>query len=763
MRTDQLEVSRRRFMVTTGLVGGGLALGIASNVRSPLAQTLGTNIRPWVAPPGAEGVEVNQWIVIAPDDTITIRVNTVEAGNGSLTASPMMVCEELECDWSKVRSEYASASRNFAQPGVYGRITFAASLQVRSNREMLQTAGASARERLKLAAAQQWNVPVAEIEAKNSVLTHTPTGRKLRYGEVAAKAALVRLEREPAIKTPDKYTFAGKALVKRFDTPAKVNGSAVYGIDVRVPDMLYAAIRQSPVPGGVVLSYDKNAVANRPGVRAVLDIGGPARDRTSANVVRNRFASTDGVQRSRMPSAVVVVADTYWQAKSALDILPVEWNDGPGAGMSTEDFNRKTAALLDQPGHIARRAGDFAAGMRSAKKTVEGTYEVPYLEHATMEPLNATANVTADRVEVWGSIQDGDLALLTAAEEANIAPEKVFINATFLGGGFGRRYLTDDVREAVAVSKAVQRPVMVVWSREETMRQGFYRPFHAAKLRAGIGDDGMPVAWFTRVVNDSLQAKINPEAFFKNGGVDNGALGNMLNPPYALPNFLAEYHLLPTHIRVTWMRQPADGTIFMMESFVDEVATVSGRDPVEYRRTLLKNATDPGWLTVLNEVAAKSQWGKPLPQGTAQGFGIGTSAGTICAVVTEVSVGKNGDAKVNKVDIAFDSGHIINRSDVEHQLIGATVDALNRTFYSEITVRNGKIVQGNFDDYPLVRIDEMPPMSIHYGGLTGGTKWGGVGEETIGQTEAAVCNAIFRATGKRIRSLPLKNHDLSWT
>ncbi len=739
--TNRLETNRRQFVITTAAIGGGLAIGIGIE---PASAQFKMNPRPDQAPPqAARGPELTAWMTIAPDDTIIVRASKSEMGNDAVTYMPMIICEELECDWSKIRVEFADPNRNAVEK-VYESMRTVGSQGVRTSREFLQKAGARAREMLKTAAAAEWNVPVTEIDAKKSVLTHRPTGRTLRFGEMAQKASAVKLATEPTIKTPDQYTFLGKEPVPRLDTPLKVNGSAVYGIDITVPNMVNAAIRHSPVHGGKLKSFDLAAIKDRPGVITAVPVRGT------------------GIR-----DAVAVVADTYWNAKTALDVMPIEWDDGAGGNSDTKSIFDAALKLLDQPGNVAVKNGDVEATMKDATKVLDATYQIPYLDHATMEPLSAVAHVTADKIDVWVGTQDADAATTGAAETGGMKPAQVFVHNLFLGGGFGRRSNPETTREAVVVSKAVGRPAKVTWSREETTRQGQYRPMAVTRFRAGLGANGMPLAWLSRTVSDSRTAKLTPAAFEQAKQIDNSALGSMSGMVnyYSVPNLQVEYKASQTHLELGFWRAPSGAqSTYFVESFVDELAVAAGKDPGEYRRALLANAKDPGYLKVLNDMMDKSGWGKQtFPAGTAQGMAICESAGTIVGMVIQVTMSKEGGVKLDKVHVAFDSGNIINKNDIEAQMEGQVVMAHTALMYGEINIRKGRVVEGNFDDYQMMRIDEMPQVITSYGGLTGGTKWGGIGEASLPVVFPAITNAIFKITGKRIRELPLKNHDLSWS
>lgn len=735
MRSANMD--RRQFIVTAVAMGGGLAIGLAPQ-----------HARADAANPGAGEVELNAWLAITVDGAVILRTPKGEAGNGTNSSMVMYLSEELGCDPTQVRLEAAQVNRDFREDGVYsaqgGHETWFAG---RSNelRELVQQVGASARERLKAAAAAQWRVPAAELVSKDRAILHPATGRTLGYGALAAAAAAVVLTQEPAIKTPDQWTLLGKTSVRQLNALSKVNGSGIYGIDVRVPGMLYAAIAHAPSQGASLRSFNPSAVEKMPGVVKVLALGTGA-DR-----------STPATFQSRLRHAVVVVADHYWAARKAIDALPIDWDEGPLAQASSEGYREQYLAKLDLPGKVALNTGDNAAAMQGATRVVEAVYESPYLEHAPMEPLNATAHVTADRVDLWVSTQQQETARRVAAEESGLGEDKVFLHPVMVGGQFGRRNHNDETRQAVAIAKAVGRPVKLIWSREEMTRQGRYRPNAVTKFRAALGADGLPNAWFVRQVSHSFQLQQDPSF----DGFDVIAMRPLSTEnAYMIDNSLIEFHAMVTNVMAHSFRGSGSG--FQLESFIDEIAHAGGKDPVELRRWLLRNAKDPGWLRVLNEVAEKSEWGKPLPRGRAQGMAMVLDHGNINAQVAEVSVSPEGVVKVHSIDVAFDCGHVINPDGVRAQMEGGILFGLSNTLREEITIDKGRVVQGNFDDYPLLRIAEAPVVRVHFGGNTGGDKCEPCGEAPVPPVTPAVCNAIFRATGKRIRSFPLSKHDLSW-
>jgi isoquinoline 1-oxidoreductase beta subunit len=760
------EMSRREFVVTAATVGGGLALGLSfpkSDARRA-ADTAKISARPWESLAGKADIEVGPWLVISPDDTVTIRVGQSEMGQGVITSCAKMLAEELECDWSKVRAEYVSVNRHFRENRVYKRLVTTSSSSVRLGRPYLQQAGASARERLMAAAAQTWGVPRAELTVKESVITHKPTGRTLRYGQVAQKAAAIKLAAEPNIKTPDQYTLIKKP-TKLLDAPLKVDGSATYGIDVRVPGMLFAAVKASPVFKGKVKRYDADAVKNRPGVHSVVEFSG-----------------------EDIEAGVAVVADNYWHARTALDAMPIEWDEGTHGSDNSAGFFQISRAVLDEPGaKVVTNVGDPEAVLKNASQVVEAVYEVPYLDHTVMEPFNCTAQVIADRVEIWVGSQDPENATIDAAKVAGVPVENIYLHNCFLGGGFGRRGNQDDVRQAVAIAKQLDgRPVKVIWSREETTRHGCYRPMRVSRFRAALGPDGMPLSWHTRVVGmdeDVFGAKLvaaegNLAPHTRNGGMpepgDEQLIRGLHQLPYQVPNQLFDYHLRKTHVPTgPWTSVGRSQNEFFLETFVDELAHAAGKDPYQYRRALLQSNPDSrfskSWIQVLSAVAEKTDWGRQLPAGTGMGIAIGDSRRlsrkeiTICAAVATVSVSKKGEVRVERFDVAMDTGpFLVNPLAAERQVEMQVSMGLAAALRQEITIEKGRVVQSNFDDFPLLRRAEMPEIGVHWVRATD-DPIAGIGEEIIGWVAPAVCNAIFAAMGKRIRSLPLKNHDLSWT
>jgi isoquinoline 1-oxidoreductase beta subunit len=666
--------------------------------------------------------EINAWVVIQPDDTVIIRYGRAEMGQGSFTALPQIVAEELECDWAFVKPEYASANRNFKENRVYGTLSTGGSRAVREQGQIVQQAGASARERLIAAAAARWNVPNTECAAAMSKVTHTPTGRTFRFGELAQEAAAIKLEKEPALKRPDQYKFIGRRL-PRLDVPLKINGAAKFGIDLEVPGMVRAAIIKTPVFGGTVKSVDESAIAGRRG----------------------------GLQVVRLPNAVAVVGDRYYRAQQALNALKIEWEVGAAGATNSAQFRREYVEALDQPGANARHDGNVDAAMASAAKTIEATYDVPIIAHAPMEPLNAIAHVQADRVDVWVGTQNADVALQLAAQASGIAPEKVYIHNTFSGGGFGRRLGPDEVAQAVAISKAVGKPVKLVWTREEEIRQGRYRTQAAIRFKAGFAADGTPIALDMR----NSAGSSNPANV--RDGIDPQTIQGLFNTAYKLPNLRVVSILKNTHVPLGPWRAPGHAqNVFFIESFIDEMAVASGKDPVQLRRELLAHRND--FQQLIDVLVEKSDWGKPMPAGKGRGVAMHESYESLVGMVAEVAI-VNNEVKVERVVIACDCGTVVNPRGVENQLEGGMIYGLSAALFGEITIKDGRVEQGNFDTYPVVTLKDAPKTEV-YISPTPGKRWGGVGEPGATMIQPAVTNAIFAATGRRLRSLPIRGQDL---
>ncbi|HVT53881.1 MAG TPA: xanthine dehydrogenase family protein molybdopterin-binding subunit [Dongiaceae bacterium] len=724
MTVIRKHLTRRRFLVVSASAAGGLAVGFAMPAA---AETSAVSAQPWDEIPG--GQEVNAWLVIEPDDSVVIRVAKSEMGEGIFTALPMIVAEELGCDWSKVKAEYASANRNLRESNIYQRMGTGGSSSVRRSREYLQQAGASARVRLIQAAAAKWNVPPESCSVKDGQVIHAASNRTLGFGALAADAAKITLAAEPAIKTPDQFTLIGKPLA-RLDTAPKLDGSAKFGIDTRLPDMLYAAVVTCPVFGGTVKSYDDGAIKAKRGIVSVVPI----------------------------PGGLAVVADRFWRAKEAALALKVDWAEGPAAKTDSAQFAAEYRAALDGDLAVAVKNGDVAAGLGSGKK-VELLYEVPHLAHAPMEPLNCTAHVQADRIDVWMGTQDPDGALKRAAKAAGIAPENVYIHNCFLGGGFGRRAINDELEQAVLVSKAVGKPVKLVWTREEDIRHDRYRPQAAIRFEASLADDGSINGLHAKTAVGSIQRSLGVSTV--PSGVEPSAVEGLANLPYKVSALEVDCILKNTHVPVMfWRSVGSSQNAFAMESFIDELAHAAGQDPYRYRRKLLEGKAD--FIAVLDTLAEKGDWSKPMPKGSGRGIAIHESFGTIVGEIVEASVDAKGVLKIGRVVAAVDCGHVVNPLTVAMQIESGVVYGLSAALFGAITIKDGAVEQGNFDQYQVARMADTPPIETHLV-LSGGAKWGGIGEPGTPPIAPALCNAIFAATGKRIRSLPIMNTDLSGT
>ena len=720
-------LSRRHFILTAVTATGGFVIGVGAMPRAAGAATVG------VAPGSDENAyspnDIDAWIAIDPDDSILIRYQRSEMGQGSMTALPMMIAEELQCDWSKVRIEYASPNRNLRENKVYGPMFSHGSMSVRTSQKKVQQVGASARERLIAAAAARWNVPASECSAAQSVVIHKPSGQSLRFGELAADAAKITLAAEPAIKTPAQFTFIPKPL-PRVDVVHKTDGSGKFGIDAQVPGMVFAAITACPVPGGKLKSVDDSVLDGAPGVLKVV----------------------------KLPNAVAVVAtDTYWRAKRALSRLQPEWDVGAAGKVDSDKLSQMFRAALNEPMLTARNDGNVDQVFSGAAKTFEAIYETPYLSHSPMEPMNATVNLQPDRLDVWVGTQDAGEALEAAAKASDLKPEQVYVHNGFLGGGFGRRDANDEVKQAIAIAKVVQRPVKLVWTREEDTRQDKFRPHAVVGFKAAVGADGMPTAWSMRVVTSSIFDSVGiPRPVNK---VEPQTVAGLADNGYNVPNMRVESLVKNTHLPVWFWRAPgANQHVFAIESFLDEMAAAGGIDPYRMRRKLLEGKAD--WLKVLDTVAEKGDWGKPLPKGSGRGIAICTDCDSLCAQVAEVTVKPDGQVKVNRVTVALDTRYMVNPLTIAEQAEGAVIYGLTAALYGKITIKDGAPVQGNFDTYRMVRLAEAPKIDVHLV-PSGGRIWGGAGEPATPPIPAAVANAIFAATGKRLRSLPISDHDLT--
>jgi len=674
----------------------------------------------------------NAWLRIGADDVVTLTVDKSEMGQGSQTGLAMILAEELEADWAKVR--LGPVPENPA--GWSRRMSTGGSTAIRTSWDPLRKAGATAREMLISAAAATWNVDRSTCHAEQGVVIHTPTKRQLPYGKLAARAAQVPVPSDAPLKDPKDFRLLGTR-APRLDTPAKVDGSAVFGIDVTVPEMLIASIERCPVFGGMLKRYDGAKAEALPGVRAVVALE------------PSPWTGRGGAWAAGCAAGVAVVADTYWHAVQGRRALEIEWDEGEAATLGSDGIRAEFARLAEQAGVEARKTGDAEAALAAATQRVEAIYEVPFLHHATMEPMNCTAHVRANGCDVWAPTQNQTRAQEVAAELTGLSKDRVRVHTTFLGGGFGRRLEPDFVAEAVRVSQAVGAPVKVIWSREDDVQHGFYRPATYNKFTAGLDAAGAPVAWSHRIVAPPILLKFGP----LDKGIDRTLIDGAANLPYAIPNVLVDQvamDLLPVP-RGFWRSVGISQNAFVTECFFDEVAVAAKQDPFELRRQLLKDK--PRHLRTLELAAEKAGWGSPLPSGRSRGIAIAEWAPTVCAQVAEVSVSADGSVRVHRVVCAVDCGPTVNVGQIEAQLQGGIVYGLTAALYGEITIERGRVKQSNFTDYPMMHINEMPVVEVHV--VPSDDKQGGIGEPSVGPIAPAVCNAIFAATGKRVRRLPV--------
>jgi isoquinoline 1-oxidoreductase beta subunit len=720
-------LSRREFVVGSAAVGG-LALGF--NVPSGIGRAR--------AQGAAGGAEVNAWVVVRPDDTCVIRIARAEMGQGTLTGLAQLVAEELECDWKKVVVERITAHDNYARKRVWGDMATGGSRGIRGSQDYVRRGGAVARTMLLQAAADEWKVPVGELKVADGIIAHEASGRSTSYGKVAAAAAQLTPPDAKSIKLkePKDWKIAGKPM-KRLDTPDKLDGSKVYAIDVKLPGMLNAAIKDCPVYGGKLKSFDEAKIAGLPGAPRVVRVG---------------------------DSAVAVVADTWWRAKSALEALPIVWDEGPNASQSSETIaEHLKEGLTAKETNGERQNGDAPKAIAGAAKKVEAVYATPFLAHACMEPMNATVRLSSDKAEVWVATQNAEASLAALSDSTGLPLEKCQVYAHDLGGGFGRRGGAQDfVRKAAAIAKQIpDTPIKLIWSREEDIAHDIFRPISQCKLTAGLDEAGNLVGLHVRVSGQSINAYANPAAI--KDGKDQRQLQGFWEQPgdaqlgYTVPNLLIEYAMRNTHVPVgPWRGVNTNQNGVYMECFMDEVARAAGKDPLEFRRALMSK--HPKHLAVLNAAAEKGDWGKPLPPGVHRGIAQFMGYGSYSAATAEVSVSPEGKLKIHRMVLALDCGHAVNPDQIAAQVEGSVAYGLSATLYGEHTVKEGRVQEVNFDTYEILRLAEMPKVETVL--VPTHDFWGGVGEPTICVVAPAVLNAIHAATGKPVRSLPLKNVKL---
>ncbi len=689
--------TRREFLQVTAATGSAFILGFNSETAFSQA---------------GKATEVNAWIVVEPNDRVIIRYARSEMGQGSMTSAAQLVAEELECDWAKVRVEYAETNAQVLRKRPWGDMAAVGSRTIRQSQQYLRQAGATARTMLVSAAAQAWGVPEAECSAAGGVITHGPSKRKTSFGKVAAAAAKLEAPKEVKLKDPKEWKVIGKP-IPRVDIPDTVMGRQRYGIDAQLPGMAYAAIAQCPVFGGRLKSANGAKIAGRRGVIQVIP----------------------------MEDFVAVVADNWWRAKEALRDLPIEWEPGPAANSSSASIEQLLRAGLDSPTDVvsALKKGDAATAMTGAARVIEAEYFTPYLAHATLEPMGCTALIKDGRVDVWTSTQNAEATHAVAAAVAGVPLENVYVHRVQLGGGFGRRGGSQDfVRQGVAIAKVMPgTPVKLLWTREEDTQHDFYRPISLTRFKAGLDVAGRPVAWQSRVVAPSIIATLLKLPLKE--GIDPQAVASFADQPYEIANVNVEYAQRNPHVPVGFWRTVGHSqNPFMRECFVDELAHAAGKDPYEYRRSLLSGTS--------KELL-------PLPAGVFRGIATTEAYGSYTAVVAELAVSPVGVVDIKRLVLGVDPGYVVNPDNVIAQMQGSAVFMLTAMFWGDITIKEGRVEQSNFHDYRMMRLREMPKVEVVLA-PTGGF-WGGIGEPGQASIAPAICNAIFAASGKRVRSLPL--------
>jgi len=707
--TNNRHISRRNFLKVSATGGAVLFSVCIPGLRG--AATL----------EAANGVfEPNVWVKIGADDSTTITLSMLEMGQGVMTSMPMLVAEELDLDWNKVKTVWAPADPRYGNPNFGGAQLTAGSNSVRGMWKLLREAGASARSMLITAAAQTWNVPENTCTTDKGEVIHAASNRRLRYGALVDKAAVVPVPKTVSLKSPKDFKIAGKSL-PRLDIPEKVNGTAGFGLDVQRPGMLIARVVRCPVFGGKVASFNADKAKALPGVRNVVKIS----------------------------SGIAVVADNYWAASKGVEALVVTWDEGPLKTLNSADIMKKYVALAEQPGKVARNDGDAPIALKGNAKSIERSFELPFLAHATMEPMNCTADVRANSCDVWVPTQGQTASHEAAMAASGLKADAVSIHTTYLGGGFGRRGEADFVTDAVETSKAVGKPVKVVWTREDDMQHDYYRPVTYLKMSGALDASGKPTVFMQRIVQQSLLKKLGS---LPPDGVDRISVDGSATLPYDIPNIRVEYTETDPGIPYGFWRSVGCSVQgYVVEAFIDEMAKAAGKDPYQFRRDLL--GKQPRHRAVLDLVAEKSGWTKPLPAGRGRGIAMMEAFGSILAQVAEVSVTNNA-VKVHKVWCAVDCGWVINPDTVKAQMEGGTLFGLTAALKGEITIQNGRVVQRHFNDYPVIRHNEAPEVEVH---LVSSTETpGGIGEPSTAIAAGALVNAVAAVTGKRIYKLPIR-------
>ncbi|MCX7054873.1 MAG: xanthine dehydrogenase family protein molybdopterin-binding subunit [Proteobacteria bacterium] len=702
--------TRRDFLKGSAAATGALVIGFTLPMTSRFAQAAAA------ATPGA-GFAPNAFLRIAASGQVTVICGLSEMGQGVHMGIASLVAEELDADWKSVQLEQAPVDKAYNNP-LFGMQATGGSTAIRGHYEPMRKAGAAAREMLVAAAATQWGVGADRCRTQDGRVMG-PDGKSAGYGELVAAASKLPVPQNPTLKDPGDFRILGKGLT-RIDTPSKVNGSAGFGIDVKVPGLLTAVMVHAPVPGAKIVSVDDAAAKAIPGVKQVVQI----------------------------PQGVAVLADGYWTALKGRDALVVKWDDGPLGSLSSEGISKLLIDATTKPGAVARNEGDVSVAVA---KTIEAVYEAPYLAHACMEPMNCTAWVRAGEAEVWAPTQGPGPHQGIVAQLTGLPPEKVQVHTTYLGGGFGRRFAPDFIIASTLISKAAGAPVKLVYTREDDMRGWYYRPASVTRFTAGLDKDGNPVSLTARVASPALSIAAGFATELPKG-IDEAAVEGIGDMLYAFPNLRVEYARVEPGIPPWFWRSVGHSqNVYFIEAFIDEVAAAAGKDPVEFRRSLLSK--QPRLRGVLDLAAQKVGWGSPLPQGVHRGVAITTCFGSFVAQVAEVAMGANGKPRVQRIVAAVDCGRTVNPDVIHRQVEGAIAYGLSAAMYEKITFKNGRVEQSNFNDYPMLRIDEMPKVEVHIVPSTEAP--GGIGEPGLPAATPAVINAIFAATGKRVRTLPI--------
>lgn len=730
--TSNTSISRRQFLINSSVVAGGLAIGfdLTGDGSFAVAGTPGNPSAPLSTP------ELGAWVVVKPNDDVIVRIVKSEMGQGTITGLAQLVAEELECDWSKVSYEYPTPGEDLKRKQVWGSFSTGGSRGIRQSEQYVRKGGAAARMMLIQAAANQWGVPVTECIALNSVITHQPSGRKLTYGKVSSAASRLPVPKEITLKDPKDWKLIGKSIPRIDDMVGKVTGKQVYGIDFKLPGMLVATINECPVFGGKVKSFDPAKALQIKGVKKVVPVG---------------------------ETAVAVIADTFWHAKTAMALVNIQWDFGPNSRVTSASIKAVLEDGLNaKSAYVRNQVGDVKTAISKASKTLESTYFFPFLNHATLEPMNATAKWTADRCEVWVPTQNAQNSMAAVMRASELPADKCDIYKINIGGGFGRRGSHQDYTvQSVLIAKQMPgTPIKLIWTREEDMTQGRYHPVMMGKLTASFDSSKNVTGLHMRLSGQSILASTSPSTLEANKGLDPEVFQGLDGEGqhafgYQFPNLLIDHAMRNTHVPPGfWRGVNVNQNAIFLETFIDEMADYVGMDPLDFRLQYLKNS--PRSINVLNAVADGINWKQPAPKGIFRGIAQMKSYGSYAAAACELSVGNSNQVKIHRIVASLDPGYAVNPAQIERQTSGSFVFGLSALFEEEITIDGGRVQQKNFNDFNSMRISQMPKVEtiILQGG---GKEWGGVGEPTIAVASPAVLNAIYRATGKRVRTVPLKN------